>query len=411
LFVLKVDEGQIIMQGSQTAIAQRSVEKYAFDHKDMDYYFSWILGRHAYDGSDERECFDTASQIVDGDAQSWHEAWLKLAQQIEQQADAAFKQGDPEHARKAYLRASTYYRAPLFMMSPEDAAFRENVGKMQACFRQAAKLFDPPIEAIHVPFQGKRLAGYVWKKDSSDQKRPTLLVIGGLETFAEDCYFMVGPSATRRGYNVITADLSGQGMNPDQGLIFEARMERSVSAVVDYALSRPDVSPEQLGLFGFSWGGHIVFKGAHHDRRIKALIANPAMPDVFRAARAQQGHRGKGDAVSKLVFAQIVWRMGLKISFNPADIGRRFAKAYDYLRYGKADPRQIQCPTLCMAGEGEAKITLDIAQECIAKLPNPKSKLVTFTRAQRGEAHCQVNNLPLPNETMLDWLESVFASQ
>jgi hypothetical protein len=110
-----------------------------------------------------------------------------------------------------------------------------------------------------------------------------------------------------------------------------------------------------------------------------------------------------------MLFDHIVWRMGLRISLNPRDSARRFAKAYDYLVYGTADPRKIPCPTLCLAGEGEAPITLQIARECFAQLPHPAKKLVIFTRAEGGEAHCQVNNLALPNRVMFDWLDAVFA--
>jgi hypothetical protein len=34
--------------------------------------------------------------------------------------------------------------------------------------------------------------------------------------------------------------------------------------------------------------------------------------------------------------------------------------------------------------------------------------LVIFTAQDGGEAHCQVNNLALPNLVMFDWLEEVF---
>ena len=251
------------------------------------------------------------------------------------------------------------------------------------------------------------LPGYFWKVRTDNQPRPTLLVAGGLETFAEDCYFMIGQSGTERGYNVIAVDLPGQGLNPDDGLHLEARMESSVRPVVDYALAQPEVDPERLALFGFSWGGHIAFKGAHADRRIKALVANPAMPDVFRASWAQQQNHSRGDAVGRIVFLQMAWRFGAKISFNPRDIAHRFALAYDFLFHGKANPAEIECPTLCLAGEGEAKITLTIANECIAKLPHPQSKLVIFTAEQGSEAHCQIDNLALPNGVMFDWLDEV----
>lgn len=396
------------MAGNQTSIAQRSREKQYFAHQDMDYYLSWIMGRQTYDGSDKGECLAAASRIVDGDAASWHSAWRSLAETVEAQAQAARSRGDFAKARTAYLRACTYYRAPVFMMRPQTAAFREHWQKMRACFQQAGELIDPPIEPIQVPFRDHLLPGYLWKVDQRDRKRPTLLVFGGIETFAEDAYFMVGPAGPRRGYNMLTVDLPGQGATPNEGLFFGARMEIAVKAVIDYALSRPELDADRLAVFGFSWGGHIAFKGGQHDRRIKALIANPAMPDVFRAVLAQQKGHNPNDPLARIVFDQIVWRMGLRISFDPRDIARRVAKAYDYLVYGKVDPRKILCPTLCLAGEGEAPITLRIARETFRQLAHPKNKLVIFTKEEGGEAHCQVNNLALPNGVMFDWLDEVF---
>jgi hypothetical protein len=33
--------------------------------------------------------------------------------------------------------------------------------------------------------------------------------------------------------------------------------------------------------------------------------------------------------------------------------------------------------------------------------------MVIFTKEQGGEAHCQVNNLALPNTVMFDWLDEI----
>ncbi|MHB1132356.1 MAG: alpha/beta hydrolase family protein [Chloroflexota bacterium] len=395
------------MESKESALAQRSQRKLFFDHKDMDYYFSWIVGRELYEGSDREECFAVAARIPSGDIASWQREWAELAGRVAEQARVALAVGDSERARQAYLRACTYYRAPLFIMRPKEPAFRHNWLRMHDCFRQAARLFDPPIEAVAVPYQGKQLSGYFWKADDSAQQRPTLLLVGGMETFAEDCYFVVGSEGPRRGYNVLTVDLPGQGMNPDQGLFLEARMGIPMQAAIDYALTRPEVNPDRLVTYGFSWGGHIVFKGAAHDRRLKAMIANPPMPDVFRAAWAQQQGHDKSDPVARVAFDQIAWRFGLKVSLRPSDLWKRLVKAYQYLFYGKTNLGDIRCPVLCLAGEGEARITLDIARETIARLPHPRSKLRIFTREEGGEAHCQIDNLALPNRTMFDWLEEV----
>ncbi|MFQ5945061.1 MAG: alpha/beta hydrolase family protein [Anaerolineae bacterium] len=396
------------MTEARTSIAQRSQVKVYFDHQDMDFYLSWIMGRELYDGSLEAECLDLATRIGDGDLESWQTEWRALAERVEEEAESALSRGDSESARKGYLQACTYFRAPLFIMKPDHPEFRDNRERMRACFERAVPLFDPPIESFQLPYRDRLLTGYHWRVDGADRARPTVFVVGGLETFAEDCYFMVGPAAAERGYNAVTVDLPGQGVNPEHGLYFEARMEGPVSAALDYVLSLPETDADHVALFGFSWGGHIVFKGGQHDRRIKALIANPPMPDVFRAAWAQQGGHDRRDLVSRAVFQQIAWRMGLKISWNLGDIARRFGKAYDYLAHGRADPSRIPCPTLCLAGEGEAPITLRIARECYEKLPHPKKKLRIFTDEEGGEAHCQVDNLALPNGVMFDWLQEVF---
>ena len=124
-------------------------------------------------------------------------------------------------------------------------------------------------------------------------------------------------------------------------------------------------------------------------------------------ALAQQRDHDRSDPISRTVFDQVVWRFGLRISWDPRAIAR-IAKAYDYLTHGKVDPRRIDCPTLCLAGEAEAPVTLAIARETYARLPHPSKKLVIFTREQGGAAHCQVDNLALADHTVCAWLDQVF---
>jgi hypothetical protein len=149
-----------VSENSTTAaLAQRSTEKIHFVHKDMDYYLAWILGRQLYDASDASECMATAARIADGEVASWQTEWRSLAQRVERDAQAALVRGDEPAARGAFLRACTYYRAPLFIMEPMHLSFGSDIQKMRACFRAAAALYDSPIEAIEAPFQGRTLFG------------------------------------------------------------------------------------------------------------------------------------------------------------------------------------------------------------------------------------------------------------
>ena len=148
-----------------------------------------------------------------------------------------------------------------------------------------------------------------------------------------------------------------------------------------------------------------------HNGRIQAMIANPPMPNVFRAVLAQQQGHDRNDPVAKIAFQQIVWRMGLRISFNPRDIARRIGKAYDYYFHGRADPAKIACPALCLAGAAEAPVTRQIAEECGRKLPHPQTKVIIFTKEDGSDAHCQVDNLDVPNRAIFGWLAEVFGGE
>lgn len=388
---------------NQASFAQRSQEMVHFNNRDMDYYLAWMMGRQFFDGSDPQECLDTAARISDGDIAAWQKTWPEMAEMIEQQAETALAQGFSQTARKAFLRACTYYRAPLFIMDAKDLAFKENWQKMQACFQKAAKLFAPPIEAIEVPYQGKALSGYFCKVDESDTRRPTLIICGGIETFREDCYFVAAPAGLARGYNVLMVDFPGQGINPDKGLFLDPRTERAAAVIVEYALSRSEVDPQRLAIFGFSWGGQMVLRAAQFEKRFKAVIANPATHNMFTSALAQQSGHKKGDPIAALVFQQLAWRFGVTLG----QIGRRLRLAFDFLRYAKADCKKIECPVLCMAGTDEAEVTLKQTRQTYQLLPNPKKKLLILTKAEGGAAHCQINNLPLLNQSIYDWLDEV----
>jgi hypothetical protein len=121
------------------------------------------------------ECPSTTRHINNADAKSWHAEWNFLAEH-------ALQNGEQETTRKAFLRARIYHRAPLFIMGRKHPDFYSHSDRMKICFQKAAKLFDPLIEPIEVPFQGGTLSGYFWKVDDSKTPRPTLVVVGGVET-------------------------------------------------------------------------------------------------------------------------------------------------------------------------------------------------------------------------------------
>jgi hypothetical protein len=104
------------------------------------------------------------------------------------------KQEKRAHAHRQFYRMR-------FRANDMDFAFQwilgSAVARMRKCFRRGGALLHPPIEPIEVPFEGAVLPGYFRKAAADGEKRRTLLMIGGDETFAE-VYYFIAPEATER---------------------------------------------------------------------------------------------------------------------------------------------------------------------------------------------------------------------
>lgn len=397
---------------------QRSKQKIHFKNDDMDFYFAWILSHQSEGGAAFGECFYAASRIKDGDPESWFAAWLEVARRVEAQATHALAKGHRVSAREAYLRAFTYYQSAAIFVRPRDQRLRETWYKAHRCFRQAADLCSPPLEPIRVPFAGKALPGYFLRGSATDKPGPTLIMIGGGETCAEELYFWVGPAGVRRGYHVLLVDLPGQGSTPFEGLFFRTDSEVPVKAVVDYALTRPDVDAEQLGLFGISGGGYMVTRAVTYEHRVKACIASAPITDLYRLVSAeiplafQQAPTFPGNILVNIMVKlaglqsplpviaveKLCWQAGVK------DVSEALVMA----RRAKVEQIEaITCPFLCLVGEGESDEQMTQAHAFYNALKVPKD-LRVFTAADGADAHCQINNLSLMQQVVFDWLDEAF---
>ena len=177
----------------------------------FDSYFTRVMGRGNYGGSAVGECYETASRIVDGDFQSFTDAWRVTAERVEAIGWDCLKKGHRVSARDAFLRATTYWGATTMYASPTDPQYRPSYEKERACFREAAKLFNPQIEVINIPYEnGITLPGYFIPGGPAGEKRPTVLVLGGADSALEELYGVVPVGAQRRGYNVLMFEVPGQ---------------------------------------------------------------------------------------------------------------------------------------------------------------------------------------------------------
>jgi pimeloyl-ACP methyl ester carboxylesterase len=172
---------------------------------------------------------------------------------------------------------------------------------------------------------------------------------------------------------------------------------------------------DRLAMIGFSGGGFFAPRAAAYEKRIKALIADAIMfdvgavldaelPAVVRQTPATVGHllikaAGSLDAMIRVGMEKYCWQGGVKTPQEFMALARQ----------GQVDVGLIDCPTLCLAGEGDLPEVLRQHRVAFEQLRSPRKAQRSFTIEDGAEAHCQINNFPLLHQVVFDWLEDIFA--
>lgn len=331
-------------------------------------------------------------------------------------AENSLKDGHLVSARECYLRAYTYFRAAFTFISPFE---KERVMPLWqeavACFQAAAGLFDPPMEPISIAYDGCSLPGYFLGQKGQDPSR-TLIMIGGADTYVEDLFFFIGPSALKRGYNLLFVDLPGQGGLPFSGSFMRPGTEQPFQRVVDYAVSRPEVDAERIATYGLSAGGYLVPRALTVERRVRACVACSVISD-FSAYMSQNPAvlkftqhpdswfmklliNVRNLKPSMILLDTYAWRWGVKTS----------AELYEVMKAFTFDPAALTCPILSIIGEKEYQQgpASHIQQEQAVHLnPDNRSKLIVTTAAEGADAHAMSTNMSLMAQLVFDWLDEI----
>jgi pimeloyl-ACP methyl ester carboxylesterase len=395
---------------------QRHKNKIYFKDQDLDLYLqAFPLNFQTYGGAAAGEAFYAASRVNEKDLESWVHEWSALAARVEAEGAKALERGHKVSSREAYLRAYTYHRTATLCLRVADPRFRTTWQRMRSCFRRSAGLFDPPIEPVEIPYEGSTLPAYFVRAEATEERRPTVIVIGGGETFCEELYFWGGAAAAQRGYNALLVDMPGQGATPFEGMHHRHDVEVPMGAVMDYLEERSEVDLERVAAYGLSLGGYIVLRSASYEERIKACaVSTPlvdwhqtledAMPALLRRAPRPLFNKVMrlGNLFSKtqlIAYEKFFeWQVGAK----------SFADAMDMFRPWKVDVSRISCPVLCMLGTGEQHTFKKQTYACYAALRSPKA-LRIFTEEEGADAHSQANNQRLAHQVVFDFFDETFA--
>lgn len=215
---------------------------------------------------DARQVMD---ELTDLDKDRWGEAWSKLGLSYEQKADQRAAAGAPaQELAELYMHgfdACRVGRYPSPVSPGKLAAYRHSL----RMFRKAAQHFEPKLEIVEIPFEGKTLVGYL-QLPPGVSKPPLVLHWGGVDGWKED-RLRITKEIMKFGLASLTVDMPGSGENPV--LYSDPAAERTYFAWLDYALTRKEFDGTRLAVWGGSFGGYWAARLAYTARdRIKGAV-------------------------------------------------------------------------------------------------------------------------------------------
>lgn len=161
----------------------------------MSYQFRRTLGETQEGGGSVSECLQAASRMIPGDRESWHNEWMRVAAKNHERGVEAESVGHFVTARSAYLRACGYYRSAEFWLEPDDPRRLATFLQCETCFQAASVYFGHETSRVEIPYEGSFLSAYFIRSRFQSSNTPVLIAFGGLDSFKEELYFMLGNGA------------------------------------------------------------------------------------------------------------------------------------------------------------------------------------------------------------------------
>jgi esterase FrsA len=225
------------------------------------------------DAGDVREAF---ASIHTTDKDEWAAAFMAVADRYANKAKSIEK-ADPVKANADYIRAWRLYsfgRWPI----PASPGKQRSYEKAIEVFLAHASFWDPPLEIIRIPFEGKEIIGYMRLPKNAKGPVPLVIAVNGLDSRKEDLTESFA-AILPYGIGFLAVDGPGTGQSP---IKVSETAERSLSRVLDYLQTRTEVDKTRIAIHGVSWGAYWATKMAIVERsRLRGASAQSPPVDLF----------------------------------------------------------------------------------------------------------------------------------
>jgi len=226
----------------------------------------------ALDPADVREAL---AAIKTRDKDEWAAGFMGVADRY--MADAkALKATDPAKANADYIRAWRLYSFGRWPF-PASPGKQRSYEKAIEAFLAHAHFWDPPLEVVHIPFEGSQIIAYM-RLPTSSGPVPLVIAVNGLDSRKEDLSESFS-AILPYGVGFLAVDGPGTGQSP---IKVTENSERMLSRVIDYVQTRPEVDKNRIAVHGVSWGAYWATKLAIVERgRLRGASAQSPPTDTF----------------------------------------------------------------------------------------------------------------------------------
>src|SRR5829696_3479021 len=134
--------------------------------------------------------YDEVAPVISGlrsvDREKWAKVFSALAAPHAERAAKAETAGDTQTAKKEYLIAYDYNHVARYP-APNSPAKLAAYRRSQEFLLRATRYFDPPVERVEMPFQGRpgegALSVGLLRKPKGVAKPPVVVLWGGIDAF------------------------------------------------------------------------------------------------------------------------------------------------------------------------------------------------------------------------------------
>jgi len=352
------------------------------------------VGQYPLIGLDPADVKEAFQNIHTADKDEWAAAFMHVGDRYFNEAKSVEK-ADPQKANADYIRAWRLYsfgRWPI----PASPGKERDYEKAVEAFLDHAKFYDPPLEVVHIPLEGKQIIGYLRLPKDAKGPFPLVIAVNGLDSRKEDLTESFG-AILPFGIAFLAVDGPGTGQAP---IKVSENSDRMLSKVIDYAQSRPEIDKNRIAIHGVSWGAYWATKMAIVERsRLRGASAqSPPIDEFFQKDFLMNSLLGNRE----YLFDQVPALMNIFDGVHTLDEMADYLPKMSLVHQGLLG--KPMAPMLVIAGVRDTQVPISDEYLLLSKGDVPKE---AWINPKGGHLGRQVGVWPDPRifkEVIIPWL-------